>query len=59
MGRIRKRIRSFTLERCGLLVAGSGESAVIRGQEACYREHDLPHEILDSEQVSSRYPGML
>ena len=45
-------------ERCGLLVAGSGESAVIRGQEVCYREHDLPHEILDSEQVSSRYPGI-
>ena len=45
-------------ERCGLLIAGSEGSSVIRGQEACYREHDLPHEILDSEQVSFRYPGI-
>jgi sarcosine oxidase len=42
--------------RCGLLALGHGESRVIRGQEACYAEHDLPHEVLEEDELRRRYP---
>ncbi len=44
--------------RCGLLALGHGESRVIRGQEACYAVHDLPHEILDEDELHRRYPAL-
>ena len=42
--------------RVGLLVAGDAESEAMRGQAACYREHDLPHETLDLAELAGRYP---
>lgn len=44
--------------RCGLLALGHASSRVIRGQEACYAEHDLPHEVLEEGQLRRRYPAL-
>jgi len=44
--------------RCGLLALGHGASRVIRGQEACYAEHDLPHEVLGEDELRRRYPAL-
>jgi sarcosine oxidase len=45
-------------ERCGIIAAGPSRSRVILGQEACYREHDLPHERFDAAEAQRRYPGL-
>ncbi|SVD94775.1 uncharacterized protein METZ01_LOCUS447629, partial [marine metagenome] len=42
--------------RIGLLVAGDPATEAMRGQAACYREHDLPHETLDATALAARYP---
>lgn len=44
--------------RCGLLALGHASSRVIRGQEACYAEHDLPHEVLEEDDLRRRYPAL-
>jgi len=45
--------------RCGLLVAGHVDSRVMRGQARCYREYELPHELLDAEEVRHRHPALV
>ncbi len=40
----------------GLLLAGEENSEVIRGLEACYAAHDLPHERLSGRDAKSRFP---
>lgn len=42
--------------RVGLLLAGDLETEAMRGQVACYRQHDLPHETLDADELANRYP---
>lgn len=44
------------LKKCGLLLCGTPESKAIRGLEACYREHDLPHDRLSRAETLKRYP---
>ena len=44
--------------RVGLLVAGDPDAEAMRGQAACYREHDLPHEQLDGAALAARYPNL-
>jgi sarcosine oxidase len=44
------------LDLCGFLTIGRPESDTIRGLEACYRAHDLPHERLAAPQVTERFP---
>lgn len=40
----------------GLLATGLPNSEVIRGLDACYRQHALPHEKLDAGQIKTRFP---
>lgn len=42
--------------RVGLLVAGDPQAAAMQGQAACYRQHNLPHEVLDAAALRERYP---
>lgn len=49
---------SRLFERCGLVAGGPPGSRVIEGQEACYREHELPHERLDAGELRRRYPQL-
>ena len=42
--------------RVGLLLAGDPGTEAMRGQAACYRQHDLPHETLDADELANRYP---
>lgn len=44
------------MERCGFLTLGPAGSETIRGLELCYDRHDLPHERLEAEEVSDRWP---
>ena len=39
----------------GVIVTGSPESETIQGLERCYREHDLPHEKLESDAARQRF----
>jgi sarcosine oxidase len=41
----------------GGLNIGTPESAFVSGSLASARQHDLPHEYLDHEQVAERFPG--
>ena len=44
--------------RCGLLAMGDRDSHVMQGQAACYAACDLPHEVLDEDEVRQRYPDL-
>ncbi len=44
--------------RSGLLAMGHVDSMVIRGQAACYAVCDLPHEVLDEDEIRYRYPAL-
>lgn len=50
--------RGELFARVGLLVAGDPATEAMRGQAACYREHDLPHETLDATALAARYPDV-
>lgn len=39
----------------GLILSGPPESASIRGLEACYAAHDLPHEELDAASANQQF----
>jgi len=41
---------------CGFLTLGHPGSETIRGLEACYAAHDMPHERLDRRHTESRFP---
>ncbi|MFQ5709971.1 MAG: N-methyl-L-tryptophan oxidase [bacterium] len=40
----------------GLVVVGQPESQTIRGLEACYKKHALPHERLSRKEAGRRFP---
>ncbi len=42
--------------KCGFLTLAHPASETIRGLEACYVEHDVPHERLDGVQIERRFP---
>jgi sarcosine oxidase len=42
----------------GGIDAGAPESRTVSGSLASCRAHDLPHEVLESEQLSRRHPGI-
>ena len=44
--------------RCGLLAMGDRDSRVMQGQAACYAACDLPHEVLDEDEMRKRYPHL-
>lgn len=44
------------LNLCGLLLTAKPDSETMRGLEACYAEHSLPHERLSADDVKERYP---
>lgn len=44
------------IDRCGFLTLGKADSETIRGLEACYAAHDLPHERLGGDQLGERFP---
>ena len=50
--------REELFARVGLLVAGDPNSEAMRGQAACYQEHDLPHEQLDAAGIAAHYPSL-
>ena len=45
-------------ERCGLITCGAPDSETIRGLEACYAAHDVPHEVWSRAQAGERYPQL-
>ena len=42
----------------GGLDAGRPDSDTVEGALTSAREHDLPHELLDADEVRARYPGL-
>ncbi|CAM2069009.1 N-methyl-L-tryptophan oxidase [Sulfidibacter corallicola] len=44
------------LHRCGGLFAGFPESEVVQGSLASARDHELPHELLETADIRNRYP---
>jgi sarcosine oxidase len=48
--------RETLLVRNGLLLWGAKDCASIKGLEACYDQHDLPHDRLDALEVTARFP---
>lgn len=44
------------LVRNGLVLAGAPDSETILGLNACYAEHDIPHESLSAAQSRERFP---
>ncbi|MCC6490124.1 MAG: N-methyl-L-tryptophan oxidase [Candidatus Hydrogenedentes bacterium] len=42
--------------KCGLLLSGLPGSAMVRGLEACYGTHHLPHRRMDSGAAAAEYP---
>ncbi len=44
------------VDRCGFLTCGLPDSEAIRGLEASYATHDVPHERLDHAAVEKRFP---
>jgi sarcosine oxidase len=44
--------------KTGGLMLGAADSTVVRGSICSAREHRLPHEILDSGAIRSRFPGL-
>ena len=45
------------IRRTGSIDAGASDSAVFEGSRQSCEEHDIPHEVLTSEEVSERFPG--
>ncbi|WP_226004812.1 N-methyl-L-tryptophan oxidase [Natrinema salinisoli] len=45
------------IHRTGSIDAGPAESAVFEGSLRSCEAHDIPHEVLTSEQLSERFPG--
>ena len=43
---------------CGGLYVGDPESMVFKGSRLAAEAHDLPHEVLDAEQIRARFPAM-
>ena len=46
------------LTLCGGLYVGDPESKVFKGSRLAAEAHDLPHEVLDAEQIRARFPAM-
>ncbi|MGZ8938708.1 MAG: N-methyl-L-tryptophan oxidase [Limisphaerales bacterium] len=44
--------------KTGGVMMGSPESTVVRGAIASARKHSLPHEVLDSAAIKTRFPGL-
>jgi sarcosine oxidase len=44
------------LEETGALLVGDGEGEVIRGSLRSAREHGIPHEKLDADEIARRFP---
>lgn len=45
------------LHFCGVLNMGPAEHECIRGVRECTIEHNLPHEILDADEIARRWPA--
>lgn len=45
-------------ERTGIIASGHPDSRVAAGQAACYREHDLPHEVWTAKEAAGHYPQL-
>ena len=46
------------LTLCGGLYVGDPESKIFAGARLAAEAHDLPHEVLDAEQIRARFPAM-
>ncbi|GAB2570701.1 N-methyl-L-tryptophan oxidase [Microlunatus antarcticus] len=46
------------LTLCGGLYVGDPESKIFKGSRLAAEAHDLPHEVLDAEQIRARFPAM-
>lgn len=46
------------LSRTGALMVGSSESELFRGSLRSATEHDLPHEVLDAQEIRRRFPSL-